>query len=77
MCRLWRAGVLVAVDLVANHLGLYGGCFLLKLASHFDLGVGLVLDLDLVVKQQPTKAASIEACVLLVDLGYFRFYLPM
>ena len=70
-------GVLVAVDLVADHLGLYGGCFLLKLASHFDLDVGVVLDLALAVKQQPAKAASIKACFLLVDLGYFRFYQPM
>ena len=62
-------GVLVAVDLVPNHLGLYGGCFLLQLASHFDLDVGVVLDLALAVKQQPAKAASMEACFLLVDLG--------
>ena len=43
-------GVLVAVDLVPNHLGLYGGSFLLQLASHFDLDVGVVLDLALAVK---------------------------
>ena len=70
-------GVLVAVDLVPNHLGLYGGCFLLQLASHFDLDVGVVLDLALAVKQQPAEAASVEACFLLVDLDCFRFYLPM
>ena len=65
-------GVLVAVDLVPNHLGLYGGCFLLQLASHFDLDVGVVLDLALAVKQQPVEAASVEACLLLVGFGFFQ-----
>ena len=72
LCRLELGGVLVAVDLVVNHLGLYGGCFLSKLASHFALGVGFVLELALAVKQQPAKAASIEACFLLVGFGLFQ-----
>ena len=65
-------GELVAVDRVANHLVLHGELLLLRLASHVNLGVGLVLDLALAVKQQPVEAASVEACLLLVGFGFFQ-----
>ena len=70
-------GVLVVVDLVANPLGLHGGCLLFELAYYLVLGVGLLLDVADAVKQQPAGAAFIKACFLLVDLGCFRFYPTM